>query len=139
MTENKWTPTELARWGDSEEIRISTRRDDGTLRAFVPIWIVATDANLYVRSYRGPDGAWYQHTRRNPEGRIRAGGADRDVSFVEPGPGVREAIDTAYRTKYARYGDSYLRPMLADSAVAATLRLDPRPRKPQPDNEGNQQ
>ncbi len=126
MTETAWTPSDLARWGEIEEVRISTRREDGALREFVPIWIVNVDGNLYVRSYRGTDGAWYQHARRNPVGRIRGGGVDQDVSFAEPDTGVHEAVDAAYRTKYARYGDSYLRPMLADTAVAATLRLDPQ-------------
>jgi hypothetical protein len=34
--------------------------------------------------------------------------------------------DEAYRAKYARYGSTYLRPMLAEQARAATLRLTPR-------------
>ncbi|WP_067681014.1 DUF2255 family protein [Nocardia miyunensis] len=126
MTETTWIPADLARWGDTEEIRISTRRADGTLRGFVPIWIVAADGSLYVRSYRGTDGAWYQHACRNPAGRIHADAIDQDVRFAEPDPGARTAVDAAYRAKYARYSDSYLRPMLTDTAVAATLRLDPR-------------
>ncbi|MBY8862907.1 DUF2255 family protein [Nocardia sp. CA2R105] len=127
MTETRWTTGDLDHWGGTEEIRISTRRSDGTLRAFVPIWIVAAGGNLYVRSYRGTDGAWYRHALEQPDGRIRTDGIDRDVHFVQPSPSVRAAIDTAYRTKYPRYGDRYLRPMLADAAVTATLQLDPQP------------
>jgi hypothetical protein len=41
---------------------------------------------------------------------------DRDVSG---------AIDAAYRAKYARYGDSYLMPMVPEAAQASTLRLRP--------------
>ena len=37
-----------------------------------------------------------------------------------------KAIDGAYRSKYARYGDTYLQPMLADQAIAATLQLTPQ-------------
>ena len=37
-----------------------------------------------------------------------------------------KAIDDAYRSKYARYGDTYLQPMLADQAIATTLQLTPR-------------
>jgi hypothetical protein len=40
-------------------------------------------------------------------------------------PGVREHVDAAYRSKYARYGTTYLQRMLAGQAVAATLRLNP--------------
>ncbi|WP_433634198.1 DUF2255 family protein [Nocardia sp. CA-120079] len=82
MTETHWTPAELAHIGDTEEIRISTGRDDGTLRAFVPIWIVAADGNLYVRSYRGLDGAWYRHARHHPAGRLRTDGTDRSAMTV---------------------------------------------------------
>ena len=57
-----------------------------------------------------------------PEGRIRAGGVDRDVTFADAGAD-RAAIDQAYRTKYARYGASYVDPMTGANARAATLRL----------------
>ena len=33
------------------------------------------------------------------------------------------AIDQAYQTKYARYGSSYVDPMVSPDATAATLRL----------------
>ena len=48
---------ELIRLGGGDEIDISTRRIDGSLRPFVPIWIVAVNGALYVRSYRGTGGA----------------------------------------------------------------------------------
>jgi hypothetical protein len=81
---------------------------------------------LYVRSYRGRDGAWYRHALRQAQGRIRVGGVERGVTFEQPDDTVRPAIDEAYRAKYARYGASYLRPVLAAQAIAATLRLTPR-------------
>ena len=49
-----------------------------------------------------------------------------DVTITPAGQGVRHAIDDVYRAKYARYGDTYLRPMLAERAVETTLRLDPQ-------------
>lgn len=42
-----------------------------------------------------------------------------------PDETTRPAIDDAYRAKYARYGTTYLQPMLAADAVTATLRLTP--------------
>lgn len=112
-------------FGTAAEIQISTRRADGTLRGFVPIWIVTVDNQLYVRSYRGAGGAWYRHAGAHPTGVIRAGGKQTDVIFAAAGDDVREAVDAAYRAKYARYGDTYLQPMLTDQAAAATLRLNP--------------
>jgi hypothetical protein len=79
----------------------------------VPIWVVRAGNDLFVRSYRGTDGAWYQL----PHGRIRAGGVDRDVTFDSAGEDSTSAADD---------GDTYLRPMLTEQASAATLRLSPR-------------
>ncbi|MYW96077.1 DUF2255 family protein [Amycolatopsis rubida] len=120
-----WSGSELSRFGDAGEIEISTRRRDGSLRPFVPIWVVAVGGALYVRSYRGAAGAWYRHAAGHPAGAIRIPGQQAEVVAAAADPGVREQVDAAYRTKYARYGTTYLQPMLADQAVAATLRLTP--------------
>ena len=120
-----WTADELTRLGGADEINISTRRIDGSLRPFVPIWIVTVDGALYVRSYRGTDGAWYRHATIHPEGAIRTHELQRDVTFTPADAAIRDGIDAAYRTKYARYGDSYLTTMLSEQAVASTLKLTP--------------
>lgn len=133
MTDNStpatWPAGALARFGAADEIEISTRRRDGSLRPFVPIWIVAIGDALYVRSYRGAGGAWYRHAIQHPAGAIRAAGQPADVTFTPADQQQRDlmkAIDDAYRSKYGRYGDTYLRPMLADQAVATTLHLTPQ-------------
>lgn len=121
-----WPTDVLDRFGSAEEIEISARRVDGSLRGYVPIWAVIVDGALYVRSYRGGDGVWYRHATEHPFGAIRTGGRQLEVTFAPAGQNVRPAVDAAYRAKYARYGDSYLRPMLAEPAVAATLRVCPQ-------------
>jgi hypothetical protein len=121
-----WPADELTRLGGADEIDISTRRIDGSLRPFVPIWIVAVNGALYVRSYRGTDGAWYRHATIRPEGAIKINGLKRDVAFTPADPATRAEIDAAYRTKYARYGESYLTTMLGEQAVVSTLKLTPR-------------
>jgi hypothetical protein len=120
-----WAVDEIAHLGGADEIDISTRRRDGSLRPFVPIWVVTVDDVLYVRAYRGTSGAWYRHATTHPEGAIRANGLQRDVSFT-PDAALRDQIDAAYRTKYARYGASYLSTMLGAKAVTSTLKLTPR-------------
>jgi hypothetical protein len=121
-----WLADGLTRLGGADEIDISTFRRDGTLRPFVTIWLVTVDAALYVRSYRGTDGAWYRHATIHPEGAIKINGLQLDVTFTPADPATRDDIDAAYRTKYARYGESYLTTMLSEQAVAATLKLTPR-------------
>jgi len=76
-----------------------------------------------VRSWRGRSGAWFRSVLRHPQGRIRAGGVEREVAFQEPDDADHDAIDHAYQTKYARYGSSYVDPMVSPEATAATLRL----------------
>ena len=122
-----WTTNELAAIAAADELEIAPLRPDGTQHAPVTIWVVRDDDDLYVRSYRGRDSGWFRGTQASHEGRIRAGGVDKDVTFVdEADPGVNDQIDAAYRAKYRRFGASYVDPMVADGARAATLKLAPR-------------
>jgi len=79
-----WTTDELDRIGTADELEITTARSDGSLRRWVPIWVVRVDDDLYVRSYRGADGAWYRQATQHAQGRIRAGGVERDVTVDRP-------------------------------------------------------
>lgn len=128
MTTGNWTADELDRLGGSEELQITTSRPDGFPRRWTPIWVVRVGDDLYVRSYRGAAGGWFRHATADGHARIRAGGVDRDVTVETPPATTGSAIDGAYRAKYARYGDTYLQPMLNSQAAAATLRLVPRER-----------
>jgi hypothetical protein len=76
-----WTTDELDRVERAEELHVTTARPDGSLRPWVPIWVVRV-GDVIVRSYRGPDGAWYRHATHLAHGRIRAGGLERDVEFA---------------------------------------------------------
>jgi hypothetical protein len=59
------------------------------------------------------------------EGRIRAGGVEKDVTFVEESnPPINDQIDAAYRSKYRRY-PQYVAPILTPKAQAATIKLVP--------------
>lgn len=93
----------------------------------MPIWVVRVGDGIYVRSYRGEKGGWYRHARTAGAGRAQVAGLDHPVEFeLVTDEEISEAIDAAYTTKYARYSDSYVKPMLAQRARATTLRLSPR-------------
>lgn len=122
-----WTSDELDKIGRADELRIAPVRRDGTLRNPVTIWVVRVGNDLYVRSYRGRTGAWFRAALVRHEGRIWAGGVEKDVTFVEEtDPDLNDQIDAAYRAKYRRYAGTYVPPMLAPTARAATLKLVPR-------------
>jgi hypothetical protein len=122
-----WTSDELTKIGTAEELEIASLWHDGTLRNPVTIWVVRIGDDLYVRSYRGRGGAWFRAALVRHEGHIRAGGVEKDVTFVEEADStINDQIDAAYRTKYRRYGAQYVNPMVAPEAQAATLKLMPR-------------
>jgi hypothetical protein len=122
-----WTSDELTRIGAADELEIVPLRGDGTLGKPVTIWVVRHGDDLYVRSYKGLGAAWYRGIQARHEGHIRAGGVEKDVTFVEEtDPGIADQIDAAYRIKYRRYDARYVDPMVAPAARAATIKLVPR-------------
>jgi hypothetical protein len=121
-----WTTDELDTIGAAQELGIATLRSDGSPRPYTTIWVVRIGGDLYVRSWHGRDGAWFRAALRRPEGRIRAAGIERDVTFTEPDHADHDAIDQAYRDKYARYASTYVDPMTSPGARATTLQLTPR-------------
>jgi len=123
---SEWSPTELDELAAGDELDIAPVRLDGTLRPYRTIWVVRVGDDLYVRSSRGRGGGWFRHALERHQGRIRAGGVQRDVAFEEPDDADHRAIEDAYRTKYARYARTYVEPMVSPVATAAMLRLAPR-------------
>jgi len=121
-----WTSGELERIASADELEIASVRRDGTLRKPVTVWIVRLGDDLYVRSVKGPTGAWFRGTQARHEGRIQAGGVDRDVTFVEADTALSDEVDRAYRTKYRRYAANIVNSVLTPGARSATLRVVPR-------------
>jgi hypothetical protein len=121
-----WKDSELAEIGAADELEITSFRNDGTARPYVIIWVVRVGDDLYVRSWKGRSGGWFRRALQRREGRIRASGIERDVTLDEPDDAVHPAIDDAYRTKYGRYPEAYVQPMVEPDAIAATFRLVPQ-------------
>jgi hypothetical protein len=118
-----WTSDELTKIGTPEELEIAPRRRNGTLRNPVTIWVVRVGDDLYVRSYRGRSGAWFRAAQVSHKGRIRAGGMEKDVTFVpESDSDLNDQIDAAYRSKYGRY-PQFVAPMVTAEVRATTLKL----------------
>lgn len=123
---NSRTSEELTKIGNAEELAIASRRPDGTLRPFVTIWAVRTGGDLYVRSIKGRSGAWFRHALAAGEGRIRAGGVERDVAFEAADPEVQGPVTAAYHDTYDRYGPRIVGTVVSAESATTTLRLVPK-------------
>ena len=123
-----WTPDDIRRIGSAGELEIAAKRADGTLRRWLPIWVVCVGEQVYVRTWYRRDTGWFGHVLESHRACIRVPDLQADVVVEDIGAGpdqLRADIDAAYRAKYGRYGASTVERMVADPAVAATLRLSP--------------
>jgi hypothetical protein len=122
-----WTSNDIERIGAADELQLASFKKDGTRRMPVTIWVVRVGDDLYVRAYRGHETAWFRHIQQRHEGRIGAGSVTKDVAFVDASSdeALNNKIDAAYRSKYRRYGATYVDPMIAPQARATTLKLVP--------------
>jgi hypothetical protein len=119
-----WSPQEAAAVAAADELQITTTRRDGRPRTPVPVWVVADGDDLYLRSAYGTGSAWYRSALAGPHGHISAGGVDRDVAFTHvDDEAINGRLDAAYRSKYRRYGASYIDRMVAPQAGGATLKI----------------
>ena len=122
----QWTSDQLDKIARAEEVQIAPMRRDGTLRKPVTVWAVRHGDDIYVRSVRGRSGHWFRGTQERHEGRIRAGGVQQDVTFVDAAHDIDDEVDAAYRAKYRRYAGSILNSVLTPEARSSTLKLVPR-------------
>jgi hypothetical protein len=124
MTE--WTSDQLDKVGKAEEVQIASVRPDDTLGKPVTVWVVRHGDDLYVRSVRGRSAHWFRGTRERHEGRIRAGGVQQDVTFMDADQDIDDEVDAAYRAKYRSYTGSVLNSVLTPEARSTTIKIVPR-------------
>lgn len=118
-----WTTDELDRIGNADELEISSRRSDGSLRPYVTIWAVRSGDDIFVRSAAGADNPWYRRAMASGKGRIQAGGVERDVTFEPAVAGVQDSIDDEYHAKYDHYGARTVNPVTGEHSHNVTIRL----------------
>jgi hypothetical protein len=105
------------------EVEARTPRRDGSISSR-PIWVVVADGEAYVRSYRGPGGAWYR--RAGDDGRLTLVADQSEIeAAVEPTTDdeVNRRVSDAYRQKYGARSPGATDTMLDPPVTATTLRL----------------
>ena len=120
-----WPKDELQRIAESDDLHISPFREDGkTYGTPTWIWSVVVDGEIYVRSYNGQSGPWYQAAIKQKSGRITAASMTKEVGFEPVSGPINDSIHGAYRAKCA--SSPYLKPMISARARAATVKVMPR-------------
>ncbi|MCO8269028.1 DUF2255 family protein [Actinoplanes sp. TRM 88003] len=123
-----WAPDALRLIEAADELEIAPERTDGTLRRWVPIWVVSVGDQAFVRTWHRRETGWFGHVLKSRRAGIRVPGLQTTVLVDDVGAGpdnLRAAIDAAYHAKYGRYGSTSIEQMVNSSAAATTLRLSP--------------
>jgi hypothetical protein len=110
----------------THEVRIEARRRSGELGRSKIIWIVVDGDQAYIRSVRGPAGAWYRAALGSGAGVLHAGKTSWPVqlTLVEDQAEIARVSD-ALRRKYLARWKASTEAMLRDEVLAATLRVNP--------------
>ena len=120
-----WTDNDLTNIANATVLELASRRRNGALRPYTTMWVVRVGDDLYIRSANGVNGRWYSRAKASGAGRIRAGGIERDVVFDEAADDVHAEIDSAYWSKYGRYGESIVGTVTGPEREDVTIKLVP--------------
>jgi hypothetical protein len=105
------------------EVQARTPRRDGSISSR-PIWVVVSDGEAYVRSYRGDGGAWYRRARADGALTLVVDGTEvRATATPVDDEDVNQRVSDAYREKYSARSPGPTETMVDDEVSATTLRL----------------
>jgi hypothetical protein len=119
----RFDESDLAAMAAEQEVDIETRSPAGETHRTV-IWIVERGGTVYVRSYRGARGRWFQEAVADPDVAIHVDGrrvAARALPATDPAS--VEACSEGLRAKYR--SSQSLGAMLVDDVLPTTLKLVP--------------
>ena len=105
-----------------DEIDIETYTGTGQTHRTI-IWVVVDGHKVYVRSFRGEKGRWYQEIMVNPNGAIHMDGQRLPVRAV---PVTDEEIITRVSNEILRkyHNSNSARSMVREEVLPTTLRLE---------------
>jgi hypothetical protein len=108
---------------ESKEVLIETSDSDQSARTI--IWTAPHEGEIYIRSYLGDRGVWYQRALANPEVVLSVGEVSAPMRAVPARDD--ESIEAATQGFLDKYGPSASRDaMVADGVLHTTMRLESR-------------
>ena len=121
---NTWTQEQLRTFAPADDLHISPFREDGTTYGTPTSDLVRRlGRRPYVRPTTAPTPAGTAAAMTQKAGRIRIAGSDYEVAFSPADDSVLDAVDDAYRTKYAT--SSYLEHMVRAGRRSNSVRITP--------------
>ena len=117
--------TTLGRIDAAYEVDIESTRPDGSVRS-ATIWAVVEDGDVFVRSWKGDRGYWYQAALDRPDELALIVESERLPvrSIIADDEDGVSRCSSALSKKYRR--DGSLPGMLLPRVLPTTLRLEPR-------------
>lgn len=110
---------------DLREVREVAIRTEKHPETAVVIWVVASDAEVFVRSVKGARGRWYRDLAGGGPATLEFAGRRLPVEAIpvdDP-----DAIALASREYLRKYKPSpYAQAMVEPEVLSTTLRLEPR-------------
>lgn len=117
-------PADLARLRREAEVRIEPAGQDRVPPAKPIIWVVTDDGGVFVRSYLGARGRWYQRLRKDPRATVIVGRRRIPVrARAVAGAALNKRVDEAYLQKYGKRWPDETAAMLKPNVRRTTLRL----------------
>jgi hypothetical protein len=120
---SKWKADDLDSIGRAEELQLASKREDGTFRRPVTMWVVRVADELYVRSVNGPSATWYRGALERRRAEISAGGVHAIVELIDAPDGLDNSIDEEYRRKYGHYSPNTLDRITSQNVRSTTLQF----------------
>ncbi len=106
-----------------EEVEIETHSSTGQSRRTI-IWVMVDNNEVYVRSFRGSKGRWYQEITVNPNAAIHIDGQHLEVHAVPVTD--EETIARVSHEILRKYHNSLsAKSMVRAETLPTTLRLEP--------------
>lgn len=117
-----WTRQELDAINNDDWFGLSVALEDGSTPKTVQIWSVGVGDRIFIRSFNGSAGKWYDAALKSRHGHVSAGGVEKDVTLAPiKDEATNMAVDEAYMSKYAT--SEWAKPMATEPVRSHTIEV----------------